>query len=323
MRILITGGAGYIGSVATELLLQNGYQVTVLDDLSTGHIDAVSDSATLVKGSILDKDAVKTALRDCEAVIHFAGKSLVSESVEKPDLYRNINIGGTKILLNEMQAMQIQKIVFSSSAATYGEPKSIPILETSITKPTNPYGASKLTIDLMLANLSYSSNLAAISLRYFNVAGSLETSNSRLSERHLIETHLIPNILKSTSDNPIKIYGTDWPTPDGTCIRDYVHVIDLVEAHITALNKLQVGAHQVINLGSGRGYSVREVISTVEEITFRNISSTPTSRRAGDPAVLVADISKAKKILGWEPKRTLQDMVSDTNIAFQANHLTK
>lgn len=315
MRILVTGGAGYIGSITTELLLQAGHEVTVLDDLSTGHADAVSDLATFVKGSILDKAAVKIALRDCEAVLHFAGKSLVGESVEKPAIYQETIVVGTQILLHEMALLGIKKIVFSSSAATYGEPKSVPILESAQANPTNPYGAAKLTVDLMLANSAKANNLAAISLRYFNVAGSLETASARLSERHVVETHLIPNILKSSSDEPVNIFGTDWPTPDGTCIRDYIHVIDLVEAHILALSKLLAGRHEIINLGSGQGYSVREVIAAVEEVTKREITFNNSARRSGDPAILVADISRANKLLNWQPTRTLQEMVADTYAA--------
>lgn len=321
MRILVTGGAGYIGSITTELLLQAGHEVTVLDDLSTGHADAVSDLATFVMGSILDPAMVKIALRDCEAVMHFAGKSLVGESVEIPDLYHENNVRGTQVLLSEMALLGIKKIVFSSSAATYGEPKSVPILESAQAKPTNPYGAAKLTVDLMLANSATANNFAAISLRYFNVAGSLETASARLSERHTVETHLIPNILKSLGEEPVDIFGTDWPTPDGTCIRDYIHVIDLVEAHILALSKLQAGQHEIINLGSGQGNSVREVISAVEEVTKREINFNNANRRAGDPAILVADISKAKRVLNWQPTRTLQDMVADTFAAYQLTTL--
>jgi UDP-glucose 4-epimerase len=311
MRVLVTGGAGYIGSVATAILLQRGFEVTVLDDCSTGHRDAVSKDARFIEGSILDMRAVSTALLDCEAVLHFAAKSLVGESVEKPDLYHGVNVGGTRNLLDQMALTKISKLVFSSTAAAYGEPELIPITENSQTKPTSPYGSTKLAVDAMITEAARS-GLAAISLRYFNVAGAFESKSGWLAERHNPETHLIPNLLRSTPENPIKIFGNDWPTKDGTCIRDYIHVVDLIDAHILALEKLAPNEHRIINLGSGSGYSVTEVINAASKVVGKNIPIEITSRRTGDPAVLIADISLASEVLNWTPKRNIENMVSDT-----------
>ena len=311
MRILVTGGAGYIGSTAVAILLERGYEVSVLDDCSTGHRDAVSSEATFFSGSILDEELVAQALVGCDAVIHFAAKSIVGESVEKPDLYNEVNVNGTRILLQQMAKAGVGKLVFSSTAATYGEPDAIPISEDAATKPTSPYGLTKLAVDEMIS-LEAKSGLAAISLRYFNVAGALETKSGWLTERHSPETHLIPNLLRATPENPLKVFGNDWPTQDGTCIRDYVHVVDLIDAHIFALEKLESGSHKIINLGSGGGYSVNQVITATAEVLGRDIPVKISERRAGDPAVLIADISKAKAILGWVPSRKIEAMVSDT-----------
>ena len=317
-RVLVTGGAGYIGSTAVAMLLAAGYEVTVLDDLSMGHADAVPAEARFVEGSILDEAKVREALAGASAVIHFAGKSLVGESVEKPELYRHVNVDGTDVLLAQMRAASVNRIVFSSSAATYGEPKSVPIVESDPTEPTNPYGASKLGVDHLLTRYASEYGLAAISLRYFNVAGALHSSRGWLAERHDPETHLIPNVLRSTDAAPLKIFGVDWPTADGTCIRDYVHVVDLIDAHIRALGALEPAAHHIINLGSGGGYSVREVIDTASAVLGRPIAAIEFERRAGDPAVLIASIEKAGTLLGWKPERNLQSMIADTQSAFAA-----
>ena len=312
MRVLVTGGTGYIGSTAVEILLSQGYEISILDDCSMGHADTVPAGVHFIQGSLLNEHEVADALQGCEAVMHFAGKSLVGESVEKPDLYQSVNVDGTRILLDEMRKQSITKIVFSSSAATYGEPKVVPILETAETIPTNPYGATKLAIDHMIAKEASTHEISAASLRYFNVAGALKAQRGWLAERHNPETHLIPNVLRSTQDNPVKIFGTDWPTPDGTCIRDYVHVIDLIDAHIKALNSLGNPGHEIYNLGSGSGYSVREVVKAASDAIGHQIPYVDSPRRAGDPAVLIADISKAKKVLDWSPTRDLTTMVADT-----------
>ena len=309
-KILVTGGAGYIGSVAAAVLIDQGHEVVVFDDLSTGHKDAVDPRASFIEGSLLDLTALKQAAQGCAAVMHFAGKSLVGESTQKPDLYREVNIGGTANLLAAMKSSGVERLVFSSSAATYGQPTSDLITEDSPAAPTNPYGQTKLEIDQMIS----ASKLSAISLRYFNVAGALKTKHGWISERHANETHLIPNVLKATGENPLKIFGTDWDTPDGTCVRDYVHVVDLIDAHILALDKL-TSHHEIINIGSGRGNSVREVISASEKVLGRKIATVDAPRRDGDPARLVASIDKAQKVLGWAPARDLTAMIADHHAA--------
>lgn len=308
MKVLVTGGAGYIGSTAVAMLLEAGYQVKVIDDLSTGHAALVSKNAEFIEGSILNSQNLDEALNGCDAVMHFAAKSLVGESVEKPELYRSVNVDGSNALVKQMRSHGIEKLVFSSTAATYGEPLKIPISESDAPKPKNPYGATKLAFDEIIKD----SGLSAISLRYFNVAGALKSRDGWLPERHNPETHLIPNVLSATKQKPVRIFGTDWPTPDGTCIRDYVHVVDLIEAHIAALRKLPDHQHEIINLGSGSGYSVREVIAAAEIATGRLIPVIDSERRAGDPAVLIADITKANSYLGWQPTRDLKEMVIDT-----------
>jgi len=310
-RILVTGGAGYIGSTAASILVDRGHDVIVFDDLSTGHGDSVDPRAEFFEGSLLDPDALRQALVGVSAVVHFAGKSLVGESVEKPDLYHHVNVDGTRNLIDAMKLFAIDRMVFSSSAATYGSPATSPITEDIQGSPTNPYGQSKLHIDQMIS----AANLSAISLRYFNVAGAHLSPSGWLAERHDPETHLIPNVIKATAEKPLEIFGTDWQTPDGTCVRDYVHVVDLIDAHIKALNNLRHGKHEIINLGSGSGYSVKEVISSAQRVLGRDIPVVNASRRAGDPATLVASVARAKSILDWQPTKSLDQMISDTQVA--------
>jgi len=307
----VTGGAGYIGSVAVALLMEKGYQITVLDDLNTGHVDCIPEGARFVCGSLLDQDKVLNALEDCTAVIHFAGKSLVGESIEKPDLYQDVNVNGSNNLLVQMRIKKVKKLIFSSSAAIYGEVDVNPISENSKTNPTNPYGSTKIQVEELISKECIEYGLSAVSLRYFNVAGALRTQSGWLAERHDPETHLIPNILKSSEVNPVQVFGTDWQTHDGTCIRDYVHVIDLVEAHLLAFLSLGDPVHRIYNLGSGTGYSVKEVISACDKATGNSTPVVSAGRRSGDPAILIADISKVKRELGWEPKRGIQEMVAD------------
>lgn len=297
-------------------MLGQGFDITVLDDCSTGHADSVPESVRFVRGSLLNPKELADALIDVDAVIHFAGKSLVGESVEKPDLYHNVNVNGSRNLLDQMHIAGVKKLVFSSSAATYGEPVTIPIQENAPTAPTNPYGETKLAVDKMLGVESHSRGISAVSLRYFNVAGALNCDRGWLTERHNPETHLIPNVLRSSASSPLKIFGSDWPTPDGTCIRDYVHVIDLIEAHIKALGSLTPGMHEIYNLGSGDGYSVRQVVQAASSAIGYSIPTVASPRRAGDPAVLIADIEKAKVRLGWKPTRGIEAMVADTLASF-------
>lgn len=315
MRVLVTGGAGYVGSVAAYSLIEQGYEVTVLDDFSTGKRENVPNEARIVFGSLLDPASVSSSLEDCDAVMHFAGKSLVGESVEKPELYQKTNVEGSKMLLSQMKNCGVKKLIFSSSASIYGNVKETPILESVKPEPTNPYGDTKLQIENLISQDSENSGLCAISLRYFNVAGAKEISSGWLFEQHEPETHLIPNVLNSSIENPVMIFGTDWPTPDGTCIRDYVHVIDLIDAHIIALKALETSGHTILNLGSGKGFSVKEVVSAASSVLGRKVSISEATRRYGDPAVLIANISKAREMLGWEPKSSLESMVRDSYLA--------
>lgn len=314
MRVLVTGGAGYIGSVVTAELLGAGHQVTVLDDLSTGHADAVPDGAEFVQAGITEADPVLAAGR-FEAVLHFAAKSLVPESVVAPELYWHNNTVGSLALLDSMRRHDLRTIVFSSTAATYGEPDSVPILESSPTRPTNPYGASKLAVDHLLTSYAQAHGFSAVSLRYFNVAGARIGPGRPLGERHATETHLIPIALQVAAGlrPQLQVNGVHYPTPDGSCIRDYIHVLDLADAHLRALEHAAADTanHLICNLGSGSGSSVREVVDSVRRITGRPTPAVDAPNRAGDPAVLIASNDKAGAELGWRPTRDLDAMVSD------------
>ena len=312
MRVLVTGGAGYIGSVVAAQLIAAGHEVVVLDDLSTGHAGAVPDGADFVKGTL--RDCAGEALSDgVEAVLHFAAKSLVGESVADPAKYWSGNLGASIALLEAMREMHVRTIVFSSTAAVYGEPERTPIAETDPTRPTNPYGATKIAVDTTLAEYARMYGFGAISLRYFNVAGAHQGPAGRwVGERHNPETHLIPNVLAAaTQGRHIKIFGDDYPTPDGTCIRDYIHVTDLADAHLRALGACRRGEHRVFNLGSGTGFSVREVVDVCREVTGVDIGADIEPRRAGDPAVLVASSAKIQAELGWQASKDLRDMAAD------------
>jgi UDP-glucose 4-epimerase len=306
VKLLVTGGAGYVGSVCTALLIERGHQVTVLDDLSTGHADAVSPSARFVEGDVATHAAALLA-EGMDGVLHFAAKSLVGESVAHPELYWFGNVVTSLKLLEAVRAAGTPRLVFSSTAATYGEPEQIPITEDAPTRPTNPYGATKLAIDHAITSYANAHGLAAVSLRYFNVAG----AHGGLGERHIVETHLIPLVLQVVTGQRehITIYGDDWPTPDGTCLRDYIHVRDLAEAHLLALEHATAGAHRIYNLGTGTGFSVVEVIEACRRVTGHPIPAEVAARRAGDPAVLVASSAKATADLGWRPELTSLDTI--------------
>ena len=317
LRLLVTGGAGYIGSVVAALLGARGHDVVVLDDLSTGHRDAVPASASFVQGTVRD-DAAALLASGIDAVLHFAAKSLVGESMENPSLYWESNLGGTLALLEAMRATKTSRIVFSSTAATYGEPDTTPIAETAPTRPTSPYGASKLAVDTALAEYARMHGFGGVSLRYFNVAGAFEDPGGRwYGERHAPETHLIPNILAvaaanaAGADRGVQLFGDDYPTPDGTCIRDYIHVADLAHAHLLALDACAPGQHRIYNLGVGNGFSNREVLDMCREVTGQDIPAVIGPRRPGDPAVLVASADRIKADLGWQPDRELRSMVAD------------
>lgn len=305
MRLLVLGGAGYIGSHTALELIKKGHEVIVVDNLVTGYEKAVPDKAVFYQGDIRNFDFLDNLFKKerIDAAIHFAAYSLVGESVTNPLKYYDNNLYGTKVLLEAMIKNNVNKIVFSSTAATYGEPENIPILESDRTCPTNPYGETKLAMEKMFHWASKAHGLSYVSLRYFNACGADATG--QIGEAHNPESHLIPLVLQVPNGKreSVSIYGTDYDTPDGTCIRDYIHVTDLAQAHILAVEHLANGGESdIFNLGNGVGYSVREVIETARSVTGHPIPATEVPRRAGDPARLVASGEKAKRVLGWEPK---------------------
>lgn len=315
MSILVLGGAGYIGSHAVNQLIDKDYDVVVVDNLATGHEDAINKKAKFYKGDIRDKEFLGKVFdkEKIEGVIHFAANSLVGESMEKPLKYFNNNVYGMQILLEVMQEHDVKHIVFSSTAATYGEPKKVPITEDMETCPTNTYGETKLTMEKMMKWCDKAYGMKYVALRYFNVAGAKEDGS--IGEDHNPETHLIPIVLQVALGKRefITIYGEDYDTEDGTCIRDYVHVEDLIEAHILALKYLMNGGESnVFNLGSSQGFSVKEIVEAVRRVTKLPIPAKVGARRAGDPAKLVASSEKARKVLGWNPTRTnIEKIIED------------
>lgn len=317
MKLLVTGGAGYVGSVCAAVLIERGHDVTVVDNFSTGNRDAVPEGASLIEGDIRDvADDVLGAL-DFDGVVHFAARSLVGESVEHPEEYWQHNVVTTLALLDAMRVHRVDNLVFSSTAATYGEPDLVPITEDFPTSPTNPYGATKLAIDYAITSYAKAHGLGATSLRYFNVAGAY----GAIGENRVVETHLIPLVLQVAMGHRERIFmfGNDWPTPDGTPIRDYIHIVDLAHAHVLALESNTPGHHRIFNLGSGEGYSVKEVVETCREVTGHAIPAEVAPRRAGDPAVLIASSEKAQRELGWNPQHTrLREIVEDA-WAFTSN----
>ncbi len=303
-QVLVVGGAGYIGTHMVKDLLRAGYSVVILDNLSKGHRELIP-GGVFVEGDLGDSallDRLFTA-HDISAVMHFAAFSLVGESVQEPLAYYRNNVARTVELLDAMRRHDITRFIFSSTAAVYGEPVTTPIKEDHPQQPTNPYGAGKLAVERMLADCAAAYGLRYIALRYFNAAGA--DAEGGLGERHEPESHLIPLVLQTATGerDAIQIYGEDYPTPDGTCLRDYVHVSDLAQAHLLALESLLgEGANAIYNLGNSKGYSVREVIDIARRITGKPISTRSAARRPGDPAVLVADSSKIRKALGWQPR---------------------
>ena len=310
MKLLVTGGAGYVGSVVAAQLVGAGHETVVLDDLSKGHRGAVPEGARLVEGSLLDEAFVKQTLAEgFDGVLHFAALSLVAESVEEPERYYRNNVGGTLNLLEAMGEAGVTRLVFSSTAAVYGEPEEVPIPETSPAAPTNPYGNSKLAVDRMIGDVARARGLAATSLRYFNVAG----ASGRFGEDHEPETHLIPIVLQAAAGtrDSVKIFGTDYPTRDGTAVRDYIHVEDLGRAHLLALEASEPGRHRIYNLGNGSGFSVLQVIEAARAVTGVDIRTEEAPRRAGDPPELVASSDAIRADLGWKPEKGLEAMISD------------
>ena len=315
MKISVTGVAGYIGSITAQMLVEEGHEVIGIDNLSTGHREKINKNIKFFELGLDEQAKLTTIIKDSDAVIHFAAKISVSESMEFPNLYYSNNIDGSRSLLQAIKNSRPDKLIFSSSAAVYGVVNKVLIEETEPCCPINPYGETKFETEKAISTLCQQSNLGAVSLRYFNVAGALNIGESWLMEKHEPETHLIPNILNSRVGNPLKIFGMDFDTPDGTCIRDYVHVVDIAKAHVLALKTVIAGKNQIVNIGSGRGYSVLEVFKTAEDIIGRAIPVEISERREGDPDRLVADISKATRLLNWQPKFTLHDMIRDAHQA--------
>jgi UDP-glucose 4-epimerase len=312
MKLLVTGGAGYIGSIVARLLLENGHQIVVLDNLERGHREAVPPQAQLIVGDLRNPEDPRGALRagDFDGVLHFAALALVGESVEHPERYYRTNVSGTLNLLEAMVAHDVSRLVFSSTCAVYGQPDEVPIPETAPPRPQNAYGASKLAADHLIGDFCIAYQLGAVSLRYFNVAG----AHGEAGEDHEPETHLIPNILKVPlgQRDAVQIFGSDYPTPDGTAVRDYIHVDDLAEAHALALAHARASEHRIFNLGNGNGFSVREVIAAVERVTGQPIAAQEAPRRPGDPPRLVAAGQKIREQLGWAPQKPeLETMIAD------------
>jgi len=308
MNVFVTGGAGYIGSICVEELLNAGHQTTVFDNLTEGHRSAVDRRARFVQGDLANEELLTRAIEEsrAEAVMHFAANALVGESMVNPGKYFGNNVGNGVKLLNACVTAGVKKFVFSSTCATYGPPESLPMTEDLPQRPINPYGESKLMFEKILGWFEQIHALEFVALRYFNAAGATD----QFGEDHRIETHLIPNVLKvALGQKPsCEIFGTDYPTPDGTCIRDYIHIVDLAQAHILAL---EPGRRGFFNLGNGDGYSVREVIETCAKVAGRNIPTVDKPRRPGDPPRLVASADKAKRELGWKPKfPKLEDIVA-------------
>lgn len=324
MKILVLGGAGYIGSHTVYELIDAGNEVIIIDNLETGHTEAVHPDAKFYKGDLRDRKFVDSVLdteKGIDAVIHFAANSLVGESIVNPLKYYDNNLCGTKTMLESLVAHGIDKVVFSSTAATYGEPQSIPIVETDQTKPTNCYGETKLSMEKMFYWTGVAHKLRFVSLRYFNACGA--HISGKIGEDHNPETHLIPLILKTASGkrDHISIFGTDYDTADGTCVRDYIHVTDLAQAHILAVKYLMNGNESdIFNLGNGVGFTVREVIEESKKVTGIDIKVVEEGRRAGDPATLIASSDKAKKILGWKPEYADLSKIIETAWKWHSTH---
>jgi UDP-glucose 4-epimerase len=318
MRLLVTGGAGYIGSIVAQQLIEADHDVVVLDNLARGHRAAVPDGAELIELDLLNEAGVRNALADgFDGVMHFASLALVAESVAHPERYHRVNHVGALNLLDAMRESGIRRLVFSSTCAVYGEPETVPMTEDIPAAPVNSYGNSKLAIDRMIGDECRAHGLAAASLRYFNVAG----ARGALGEDHDPETHLIPLVLRAAAgiSDSVKVFGTDYPTRDGTAVRDYIHIEDLGRAHAMALAAAEPGRHSIYNLGSGHGYTVKEVIDAARRVTGREIPAVEGPRRSGDPPELVGASDRIRDALGWEPEKSLDDMIADAWAWHQAH----
>jgi UDP-glucose 4-epimerase len=318
MKLLVTGGAGYIGSIVAQQLLEAGHEVVVLDSLARGHRAAVPEGARLLEIDLLDEQATRAAVQaGFDGVVHFAALALVAESVAHPERYHRNNHVGALNLLDAMRDAGVRRLVFSSTCAVYGEPETVPIDEDVPTAPVNAYGNSKLAIDRMIGDECRAHGLAAASLRYFNVAG----ARGGLGEDHDPETHVIPLVLRAAArvSDHVSVFGTDYPTHDGTAIRDYIHVEDLGWAHALALDAVEPGRHAIYNLGTGRGYTVKEVVDAARRVTGREIDAREEPRRPGDPTALVAASDRIRAELGWEPEKGLEDMIADAWAWHQAH----
>ncbi|TDC40896.1 UDP-glucose 4-epimerase GalE [Micromonospora sp. KC213] len=323
MKLLVTGGAGFIGSVVTRMLLDNGHDVTVLDDLRTGHREALAPDATHVDLPVHEAAQVLTPEAGFDGVLHFAALIAAGESMVRPELYWHANTVSSIALIDAVRAAGVPRLVFSSTAAVYGNPTELPIPETAAKAPTNTYGATKLAVDMVLTSEAIAHNLAAVSLRYFNVAGAYLHGDVAIGERHDPETHLIPIALQVAAGRreKLQLFGDDYPTVDGTCVRDYIHVEDLARAHLLALTAATAGQHRIYNLGNGAGFTNRQVADVVREVTGHPVPVEVAPRREGDPAELVASSALARAELGWTPQKpTLHDMVADA-WTFYRTHL--
>ena len=321
MKVLVTGGAGYIGSVLVYTLIADGHQVNVVDDLSNGFVENIHRNANFIEGSFLDHNILNKALSDVEAVFHLAAKIRVEEGENKPDLYKKVNVDGTLNLIRVCKEKEIKKFIFASSAAVYGNSEDFPVTERTKESPVNVYGQTKLEIDKYLEKNAAELQISSISFRFFNVGGALKNSAGNwLRIKHEGATHLIPSILQSSPTNPLLIYGNDWPTPDGTPIRDFVHVTDLADALVKSLAHLEKPGNTVINIGSAKGSTVLEVVAVAESVLGRKINYKVIGRRPGDSFALVTNNQVAKDVLGWAPVNSLSNILEDATEELTTNN---
>lgn len=321
MKVLVTGGAGYIGSVLVDRLITGGHQVNVIDDLSNGYLENIHKDAKFFQGSILDTDLLNKVLDQIEVVLHLAAKIRVEEGESKPELYKQVNIEGTLNLLKLCKEKGVTKFVFASTAAVYGNPDDFPVTESSKEAPVNVYGQTKLEIDKYLAKNAIEQGISAISFRFFNVGGALKNAEGKwLKIKHEGATHLIPSILRSSDTKPLSIFGNDWPTSDGTPVRDFVHVLDLADALVKSLTYLDKPGLKIINLGTATGSTVLEVVKAAKLALGREINFKFTDKRAGDSYALVTSNKIAKEILGWQPVKSLTNILEDANAELLANN---